>query len=80
MGLARPDGRGRGGGGAVSRLSHEIYGDFVQPVLDCGQAAAEGLDSCDGLFFFSVQERWGAGRREHTALNCHYTAFKHPVQ
>lgn len=30
---------------------NRIYGDFVQLVLGCGQAAVEGLDVCGGLFF-----------------------------
>ena len=30
---------------------NRIYGDFVQLVLGCGQAAVEGLDVCGGLVF-----------------------------
>lgn len=35
----------------VSWLSYRICGDFAQPLLDCGQTAAEGLDFCVVLFF-----------------------------
>ena len=37
---------------------NRIYGDFVQLVLGCGQAAVEGLDVCGGLVFpYPVKSR-----------------------
>lgn len=55
-GMDRVSGAGRVG---VSGLSYRIYGDFNQLVLDCGQATAERLDFCGGLFFLSRSMRIG---------------------